>query len=355
MGNTPLLTVRCPDDLMESIASQVASTDRTKTEVVVEMLRNSVPSVRILERNKLPESPAIYFVITPDNRLLYIGQSKNLRQRWQSHHRFQQFIEASQETRVVWFEFDESDRQSIPSVEEELITLLDTEYNETDVPLDENHHIKRCAFRVPIDLYNEIEKIAVEEYNAPTYHKTGKPQVSSTIIQLLRLGIENLRGEVSDNKPDTIPDTDLDEKIAHAIGQLGINLIANLKSDEEFLKAIALRALAEPIALEVQKISTVAKEYREDLNDNVTEEAEIEEYEDETITQIDKASLAPIFEDEDSEEVDFNSCTVSHLRRIVTLKGLGKKFREKLGKYPGNAKKAEIVKFLNETSIFDLD
>lgn len=228
-------------------------------------------------------------------------------------------------------------------------------------------HIKRCDVRVPINLYNEIEKIAVEEYNAPLYHKTGKPQVSSTIIELLKLGIENLRGEISgklsdtlsdklselesqikqiqstsisDNQSDTIPDTNVDEKIDRAV--------TSLKSDREFLGAIAL---------EVQKISTAAKDDREYPFDNATKEAETEEYEDENITQIDKASLAPIFEDEDEdeEEVDFKGCTVSHLRKIVTIKGLGKKFREKLGKYPGNAKKAEIVKFLNETSIFDLD
>ena len=228
-------------------------------------------------------------------------------------------------------------------------------------------HIKRCDVRVPIDLYNQIEKIAVEEYNAPLYHKTGKPQVSSTIIELLKLGIENLRGEVSDtipdklsdkvqelesqikqiqstsisdNQSDTIPDTNVDEKIDRAV--------TSLKSDREFLKAIAL---------EVQKISTVAKDDQKYSSEKAIEQAETEEDEEETITQIDKASLAPIFEDEDEdeEEVDFQGCTVSHLRRIVTIKGLGKKFREKLGKYPGNAKKAEIVKFLNETSIFDLD
>ncbi len=68
-------------------------------------------------------------------------------------------------------------------------------------------HIKRCDVRVPIDLYNQIEKIAVEEYNAPTYHKTGKPQVSSTIIELLKLGIANLRGEVSVSISDKQSDT----------------------------------------------------------------------------------------------------------------------------------------------------
>lgn len=67
-------------------------------------------------------------------------------------------------------------------------------------------HIKRCDVRVPIELYNEIETIAVEEYNAPTYKKTGRPQVSQTILELIRLGIENLKNEVSDNSSDRVSD-----------------------------------------------------------------------------------------------------------------------------------------------------
>lgn len=168
-------------------------------------------------------------------------------------------------------------------------------------------HIKRCDVRVPIDLYNEIEAIAVEEYNAPIYHKTGKPQVSSTIIELLKLGIENLRGEVSDNIPDTlsdkvqelesqikqiqlnflsdnksdtVPDKNTDERINAAFGEAIPKAIAVLKSDEEFLRAIAL---------EVQKIDISPSE-------NASEQSEIEEDE-QTATQIEKASLAPIFDE----------------------------------------------------------
>ncbi len=171
-------------------------------------------------------------------------------------------------------------------------------------------HIKRCDVRVPIKLYNEIEKIAVEEYNAPLYHKTGKPQVSSTIIQLLRLGIENLKGEVSDkesdtlpdkvreleskieqiqsaslsdNQPDTIPEIDLDEKIADAI--------AELKSDGDFLKAIAI---------EVQKISAAVTDDNCHPTENVLKPAETRV--DETTTQVNRASLAPIFEEVEKSE-----------------------------------------------------
>lgn len=182
-------------------------------------------------------------------------------------------------------------------------------------------HIKRCDVRVPIDLYNEIETIAVEEYNAPLYHKTGKPQVSSTIIELLKLGIENLRGEVSDNIPDTlsdkvrelesqikqiqsnflsdnksdtVPDKNPDERINAAISEAIPTAIAVLKSDEEFLRAIALRA-RDSIAVEVQKVSTVVTDNDLHPSENAIEQAEADE--DKTTTQIDKASLAPIFDE----------------------------------------------------------
>ena len=132
-NNTPLLTVRCPRDILDSIEKTMKETGQNKTSIVIDMLSNSVPSLPIMERAKLPHISAIYFVITPSNKLLYIGQTKNLFNRWLQHHRYQQFIEAGQNTRVAWFEFDESDRDSMPEVENELITLLDSRYNGTDV------------------------------------------------------------------------------------------------------------------------------------------------------------------------------------------------------------------------------
>ena len=93
-------------------------------------------------------------------------------------------------------------------------------------------HIKRCDVRVPIDLYNEIETIAVEEYNAPNYHKTGRPQVSSTIIQLLKLGIDSLRGEVSGKSSDKPSDSSLSQKV-NTLSEV----VADLKSQFSALGA----------------------------------------------------------------------------------------------------------------------
>lgn len=73
------------------------------------MLLSSIPSLHITERAKLPSSPEIYFVYTPDHILLYIGKADNLRTRWNSHHKYQYFIESSMECRIGYFTFDSTD------------------------------------------------------------------------------------------------------------------------------------------------------------------------------------------------------------------------------------------------------
>ncbi|NJS42301.1 hypothetical protein HC766_09325 [Candidatus Gracilibacteria bacterium] len=77
-----------------------------------------------------------------------------------------------------------------------------------------DEHIKRCDVRIPIALFNQIEDIAVNRFNVPLYHKTGKPQVSSTIIELIKIGIATLNG-------DALPDNvDVDRKIENSIEPL---------------------------------------------------------------------------------------------------------------------------------------
>lgn len=45
----------------------------------------SLPSVLLVDRCQLPESPCIYFAIDGEGVVQYIGQSKNPRQRWKGH------------------------------------------------------------------------------------------------------------------------------------------------------------------------------------------------------------------------------------------------------------------------------
>jgi GIY-YIG catalytic domain len=106
------ITIRCPSSLNNSIDSQATQTRQNKTDVIISMLNSSIPSLHITERAKLPTRPGIYFVYTPDHTLLYIGKADNLRTRWNSHHKYQYFIESSIECRIGYFTFDSIDSLS---------------------------------------------------------------------------------------------------------------------------------------------------------------------------------------------------------------------------------------------------
>jgi len=73
------ITIRCPAQIVDSIDLQVKQTKQNKTDVVVGMLSNSIPSLHITERAKLPSKPGIYFVYTPNHKILYVGKADNLR------------------------------------------------------------------------------------------------------------------------------------------------------------------------------------------------------------------------------------------------------------------------------------
>ena len=103
------ITIRCPSPIVDSIDQQVKQTKQNKTDVIVGMLSNSIPSLHITERAKLPPKPGIYFVYTPDHKILYVGKADNLRTRWNSHHRYQYFIETSMESRIGYFVLDSVD------------------------------------------------------------------------------------------------------------------------------------------------------------------------------------------------------------------------------------------------------
>jgi tetrahydromethanopterin S-methyltransferase subunit G len=106
------LTIRLPQDLANSIEAQAEQTRQNKTDVTISMLLSSIPSLHITERAKLPPTSGIYFVYTPDHNLLYIGKADNLRTRWNSHHKYQYFIESSTECRIGYFTFDSIDSLS---------------------------------------------------------------------------------------------------------------------------------------------------------------------------------------------------------------------------------------------------
>lgn len=92
----------------------------------------SLPSLAIPKRHKLPEISAVYFVLERDGKLEYIGQSKNLRQRWRDGHRCCADLAAPTQARVAWLEIaDETERQIL---EKHLISKYQPRLNCQYVP-----------------------------------------------------------------------------------------------------------------------------------------------------------------------------------------------------------------------------
>lgn len=64
---------------------------------------STLPSLKLLERQRLPECSAIYFAIARD-QVLYVGLATNLRNRWQNHHRLPQLEAVNKlcEVKLFW-------------------------------------------------------------------------------------------------------------------------------------------------------------------------------------------------------------------------------------------------------------
>ena len=70
-----------------------------------------LPCVDLTQLELLPACSAIYFAIDYENRVLYVGLSVNLAERWKTHHRLHQLKEIHEENpvRVAWLVWTEAD------------------------------------------------------------------------------------------------------------------------------------------------------------------------------------------------------------------------------------------------------
>jgi len=144
----PTKVVRLPESLAMSVADLLKQGSTTK-----EVLQQ-LESVSLLHRSQLPEIQAIYLVYQGE-RLLYIGRTKNLKQRWLTHHRYKQFAQL-EDVRVAWFPCQEQ----VPEVEATLIELLEPELNGQDIGDRLQLNLRLDKHK---DLYEAIRQAAKEQ------------------------------------------------------------------------------------------------------------------------------------------------------------------------------------------------
>ena len=79
--------------------------------------------------------------------------------------------------------------------------------------------IVRVDIRIPKEIYERIQAIAVSRYRAKIHHRSGKPEVGPTILELIKMGITQVEAEVADSV-----EWELTEEIREKIQELDSRL-----------------------------------------------------------------------------------------------------------------------------------
>ncbi len=90
----------------------------------------TLPSLPLAERSQLPNCPAIYFVLA-EERILYIGKTSNLSQRWIAHHRFSQVAARGNSVKIAWLDISNCTSDLLTEIESALIEHFSPELNRT--------------------------------------------------------------------------------------------------------------------------------------------------------------------------------------------------------------------------------
>ena len=85
--------------------------------------------------------------------------------------------------------------------------------------------VTRVDIRIPNHLYSQIQEIAIEYFNAKIHHRSNKPELTPTILELIQIGIAHIESNlpvadesVTDELKKQI--SDLDARLKEVEGKL---------------------------------------------------------------------------------------------------------------------------------------
>ena len=85
--------------------------------------------------------------------------------------------------------------------------------------------VTRVDIRIPNHLYSQIQEIAIAHYNAKIHHRSNKPELTPTILELIQIGIAHIEfllpvadESVTDELKKQI--SDLDTRLSKVEGKL---------------------------------------------------------------------------------------------------------------------------------------
>jgi excinuclease UvrABC nuclease subunit len=127
---------------------------------------SSLPSLPLEERKALPAVGAVYFVCASTGAVLYVGSSKNLRQRWLLHHRQQQLAQ-TQGIRIAWQVVETTAHRL--ALEAHCLDVIRPLYQQSGMPLRRDKRgrvVYDVKLRLPEATYLRLSE-AADDYHRP--------------------------------------------------------------------------------------------------------------------------------------------------------------------------------------------
>ncbi len=87
---------------------------------------SALPSLLLSDKGKLPSCAGVYFALSSQGRILYIGRSINIQERLRGHHRLQ-VLKAFEDVKIAWL--TESDSLALRRIETILIEYFNPPLN----------------------------------------------------------------------------------------------------------------------------------------------------------------------------------------------------------------------------------
>ncbi len=238
----------------------------------------SLPYLSLSEKRNLPSCPAVYFALSSQGRVLYIGRSVDIRERLRSHHRVP-LLEALGGVKIAWLE--QRNSIALPRLERTLIKYFNPPLNkipsyfnkEDSEKLIKHLTLTDCNYKnnlVPINKLtspqtNNLVKQRRTEINLPlpSQHEEWSSSDLKELILEQAKSIEHLK--------ERLADLSLMFEQMQTHRQLTEALVEQVKTISELSRIQAetnsqLSKVAVEQALAIRKLSGVAESEDESLN-----------------------------------------------------------------------------------------
>ncbi|WP_448572200.1 GIY-YIG nuclease family protein [Trichothermofontia sp.] len=145
-------------------------------------------TISIHQLANLQDIPAIYAVVSPSQGILYVGKTKNLRLRWQRHHRLEQVKTIDPNASLAWFICEPHLQKQ---TEEELIQKYKPPLNGSPILEEQRVPVERVLKETLIKMAPYIGVFGLDIQESPTtvvikYFGTLEAGISSRLRSILK-------------------------------------------------------------------------------------------------------------------------------------------------------------------------